>query len=125
MGLCGLFGTAPAVRTTEELWIATSGLEVVAARNAPCGSSCGTSRLLSGEGKDAGTNITVGPARRVTGSSENNGTVRLDDSVRGPTRIRGLRIDWMRNRIEIAQSIPPAFTEFLGRQLLNAIGITP
>lgn len=31
-------------------------------------------------------------------------------------------IDWMPSRRQIAQAIPPAYTEFIGRQLLAAIG---
>lgn len=34
---------------------------------------------------------------------------------------RALGIDWM-SKSELAQAIPPAFTEFVGRQLLSAIG---
>jgi len=33
---------------------------------------------------------------------------------------RAMRIDWM-NRKELSQAIPPAYTEYLGRQLLRAI----
>jgi DNA (cytosine-5)-methyltransferase 1 len=44
-------------------------------------------------------------------------------SVAGDTDLRvashAMNIDWMRNRHEIAQSIPPAYTEFLGRQLMT------
>jgi DNA (cytosine-5)-methyltransferase 1 len=31
-------------------------------------------------------------------------------------------IDWMRTRHELAQAIPPAYTEYIGRQLLDALG---
>lgn len=37
---------------------------------------------------------------------------------------RGMGIDWM-TRYELSQAIPPAYTEFIGRQLLNAIEATP
>ena len=30
-------------------------------------------------------------------------------------------IDWMRTRQELAQAIPPAYTEYLGRQLMRAM----
>lgn len=30
-------------------------------------------------------------------------------------------IDWMRTKVELNESIPPAYTEYLGRQLLNAV----
>lgn len=36
-------------------------------------------------------------------------------------RCVAMGIDWM-NRAELAQAIPPAYTEFIGRQLLRAIG---
>lgn len=35
-------------------------------------------------------------------------------------RQRAMGIDWMRNR-ELTQAIPPAYTEFIGRQLLAAL----
>lgn len=34
---------------------------------------------------------------------------------------RAMGIDWMRSRRELAQAIPPAYTEYIGRQLLAAI----
>jgi DNA (cytosine-5)-methyltransferase 1 len=38
-------------------------------------------------------------------------------------RCEAMGIDWM-NRAELAQAIPPAYTEFLGRQLLRHIGVS-
>lgn len=35
---------------------------------------------------------------------------------------RAMGIDWM-NREEMAEAIPPAFTEFIGRQLLDALAV--
>jgi DNA (cytosine-5)-methyltransferase 1 len=35
---------------------------------------------------------------------------------------QAMGIDWVQTRAELCQMIPPAFTEFVGRQLLNAIG---
>jgi DNA (cytosine-5)-methyltransferase 1 len=34
---------------------------------------------------------------------------------------KAMGIDWMKTRKELAQAIPPAYTEFIGRQLLNAL----
>lgn len=34
---------------------------------------------------------------------------------------RAMGIDWMRNRHEISQAIPPAYTEYIGRQLLEVL----
>lgn len=34
---------------------------------------------------------------------------------------KAMGIDWMRRREELAQAIPPAYTEFIGRQLLSRI----
>jgi DNA (cytosine-5)-methyltransferase 1 len=33
---------------------------------------------------------------------------------------RALAIDWM-NKAELAQAIPPAFTDYVGRQLLQVV----
>jgi site-specific DNA-cytosine methylase len=38
---------------------------------------------------------------------------------------RAMGIDWMQTRPELANSIPPAYTEFIGKQLLRAIGKEP
>lgn len=56
----------------------------------------------------------------VVGHSEGNGRT-------GPGWLKGDReaamgIDWM-NRAELSQSIPPAYTEHLGRQLLTHLGV--
>jgi len=37
---------------------------------------------------------------------------------------RAMQIDWM-TRKEMAQAIPPAYTEFIGRQLLNVLEMQP
>jgi len=34
-------------------------------------------------------------------------------------------IDWMSSRKELAQAIPPAYTEFIGRQLMNTVALPP
>lgn len=34
---------------------------------------------------------------------------------------RAMGIDWMKSRHELAQAIPPAYTEFIGRQLLRVL----
>jgi DNA (cytosine-5)-methyltransferase 1 len=39
-----------------------------------------------------------------------------------PLRCAAMGIDWMNNR-ELVQSIPPAFTEFLGQQLIDHLGL--
>ena len=35
-----------------------------------------------------------------------------------------MRIDWQMTRHEVRQAIPPAYTEFIGKQLLNVIQVT-
>ena len=35
---------------------------------------------------------------------------------------KAMGIDWMKTRHEIAQAIPPAYTEFIGKQLMAALG---
>lgn len=46
-------------------------------------------------------------------------------SVAGNCTLRiaapAMKIDWMKNRNEIAQAIPPAYTEYIGHQLLDHI----
>lgn len=46
-------------------------------------------------------------------------------SVAGSTDLKvaspAMGIDWMKNRYEIAQAIPPAYTQFVGRQLMTFI----
>lgn len=46
-------------------------------------------------------------------------------SVAGSTDLKvagpAMGIDWMRNRKEIAQAIPPAYTEFIGKQLIKRL----
>lgn len=46
-------------------------------------------------------------------------------SVAGSTDLKvassAMGIDWMKNRKEIAQAIPPAYTEFIGRQLIDQL----
>ena len=34
---------------------------------------------------------------------------------------RAMGIDWMQDKREIAESIPPAFTEYIGAQLIEAV----
>lgn len=34
---------------------------------------------------------------------------------------KAMRIDWMKTREELAQAIPPAYTEFVGRQLIRTL----
>jgi len=34
---------------------------------------------------------------------------------------QAMQIDWMSSRRELAQAIPPAYTEWIGRQLIEAI----
>lgn len=36
---------------------------------------------------------------------------------------RAMGVDWKMTRAELTQAIPPAYTEFIGRQLLNALTI--
>ncbi|MFD3427816.1 DNA cytosine methyltransferase [Nocardia fluminea] len=51
-----------------------------------------------------------GPYVAVYGQGGGKGTVRQWQSAMG--------IDWTSDRIELAEAIPPAYTEFLGRQLI-------
>lgn len=48
-------------------------------------------------------------------------------SVAGNCTLRvaapAMGIDWMRNRNEIAQAIPPAYTEYIGKQILAHLGV--
>ncbi|MFD4461333.1 hypothetical protein [Nocardia sp. NPDC058480] len=51
-----------------------------------------------------------GPYVAVYGQGGGKGTVRQWQSAMG--------IDWTSDRVELAEAIPPAYTEFLGRQLI-------
>jgi len=52
------------------------------------------------------------------GGRQKNGRRR---DAKGPLARCAMMIDWM-NRRELSQAIPPAYTEYIGRQLLNALG---
>jgi DNA (cytosine-5)-methyltransferase 1 len=60
------------------------------------------------------------PARRkrVNGS----GSIQKNDGFGIAERQRAMGIDWMRGR-ELNQAIPPAYTEYIGKQLIQALGL--
>jgi DNA (cytosine-5)-methyltransferase 1 len=62
--------------------------------------------------------------RAVTVVGKAGGSSRRDRAMAYNTsdRKHAMGIDWMQDRHELAQAIPPAYTEFIGRQLMRAIG---
>jgi DNA (cytosine-5)-methyltransferase 1 len=61
--------------------------------------------------------------RAVTVVSKQGGSSRRDRAIAYTTveRQQAMGIDWMKD-YELSQSIPPAYTELIGRQLMRAIG---
>jgi DNA (cytosine-5)-methyltransferase 1 len=97
--LCGCMFGLPGLR--RERWFETSWRGF--AMRSPCSHS----------------DATVTVAGHAGGSSKRDGISGYSDTT-GWKRAMG--IDWMTGK-ELAQAIPPAYTEYIGAQLIEAIGV--
>ena len=69
--------------------------------------------------------IHLEPVVSVVGHGTPSGTARpYRGGAFAPLARQAMGIDWM-NRDELAQAIPPRYTEFIGEQLLAALAVTP
>lgn len=60
-----------------------------------------------------------GPVITVTGNGCPSGTIKSFGRIISMSEMKAaMGIDWM-NRIELSQAIPPAYTEFIGKQLMK------
>lgn len=63
------------------------------------------------------------PVISVTGTGTPTGTWKVYGSLKLSDFRRAMGIGWM-NRAELSQAIPPAYTEWIGRQLINHLTVT-
>ena len=95
--LCGCMFGLPGLR--RERWFETSGWHQLQLR-APC--------------------VHFGQTVTVAGHGVQRRESRLGIKIPQSAREAAMGIDWM-NRDELAQAIPPAYTEHIGRQLISAL----
>lgn len=79
--------------------------------------------VMGGHARDRGSELRQRKTITVTGATPQQNVVRNTIRETFPVAVarQAMGIDWMTMK-ELSQAIPPAYTQFIGRQLIEAIG---